>query len=67
MSMNIDSLRQIVADLSHDKPIFINESDFQRSLAEKLEFAGYATNLEHRTKISINGVAIAIRVDIIAK
>ncbi len=65
--MNIENLRTILKDLACIAPIFRNESEFQRSLRIKLNDAGYFTQLERRTKITINGKKIPIRVDILAE
>jgi hypothetical protein len=65
--MRLNELITTLVKLGNEKPIFHNETEFQRTLQLKLNAAGYSTERERRTTVNLNGKTVPIRVDIIAE
>lgn len=65
--MNAASLHPILQKLSHRRPVFHSEADFQHELAIEIKSAGWDVRLEVPRPIAVNQVDVTAEIDLLIR
>lgn len=65
--MTPPQLHQHLAHLSHRRPVFNSEAEFQHELAMELDRSGYEVRLEVPRIVTLNGSKVRVEIDLLVK